>query len=194
MNRTASFILVFLFTLSAGYASDLAPSPEEAAGHEEAVSSEEAANPKERVAPRLKRLWTANYHSHWFLLGGLKISRRLVDAQTAVSAFVGQSVVSGCGVQAADCDQEIALNAGLRRYLSEAAFSFYTGMNLHWSPRGSREISGATFIDLSLGFNHQNAGSFNWGLGYSFFIYDGDPEGINLSYQGWLLSEFGWSF
>ena len=150
----------------------------------------------ESTAPaRLEKPLTLSYHSHWFLIGGGRAAYRLGDAYTEVNAFIGQSVVQGCGIQAPKCVQGPAFNVGYRRYLSDSAFSLYAGSNLHWIVDGIRGTDGpVVLVDASLGFNHQTRDRFNWGLGYSLFAFDENGGGFDVEYGGWILSELGWSF
>jgi len=144
---------------------------------------------------RLLKPLSVSYHSHWFLIGGGRVAYRMGDAFTEINAFVGQSVVQGCGIQAPKCEQGPALNVGYRRYFSESAFSAYAGTNIHWIFDGIRGTGGPLpLLDASVGFNHQTADRFHWGLGYSLFTYDEPGGGLELEYGGWILSELGWSF
>ena len=147
------------------------------------------------IPVRLKRPFTVSYHSHWVLLGGVRASYRLFDAKNELNAFYGNAIVSGCGPQAPRCAQEPAINLGVRRYFSDSSFTGYVGTNLHWMFGGMRFYGDATpMLDASLGFNHQTDGHFNWGLGYSVFIFDEESEGLSIGYNGWILSELGYTF
>ncbi len=144
---------------------------------------------------RLKRPFTVSYHSHWLLLGGIRAAYRPFDAKTEINGFYGNAIVSGCGPQAPKCAQEPAVNIGIRRYLSESSVAGYVGANIHWMFGGMRFYGDSTpMIDASLGFNHQTEGNLNWGLGYSIFIFDEESEGLSAAYNGWILSEFGYTF
>ncbi|MEE2758230.1 MAG: hypothetical protein VYA30_16340 [Myxococcota bacterium] len=149
----------------------------------------------EPVPARLQKPYTISYHSHWFLLGGLRVARRIVDSQTDVNILVGQSVVTGCGIQAPKCEQGFAMNAGLRRYLFDSPFTIYAGANIHYIHEGIRGTDGPTgLLDMSLGINHQTSGRFNWGIGYSFFALNDSNDGFEPAIRGWILSELGYSF
>ncbi len=149
----------------------------------------------EPLSVRLQKPYTISYHSHWFLLGGLRVARRIVDAQTDVNVLFGQSVITGCGIQAPKCEQGFIMNVGLRRYLFDTPFTIYTGTNIHYVHEGIRGTDGPTgLLDVSLGFNHQTSGRFNWGLGYSFFALNDGNDSFDLAIRGWILSELGYSF
>ena len=144
---------------------------------------------------RLKKPITASYHSHWLLLAGLRIGYRPVSATTEFNVFAGTAVTNGCGPQTKECVEEPAVNFGVRQYLSQSAFAAYLGTNLHWLVDGIRFFDAPTpMLDFSLGFNHQTQGNFNWGLGCSMFVLDGESEGLSIRTQNWLLSGFGYSF
>lgn len=164
------------------------------AGHT-GYANESASQSAETIPIRMKKRFTVSYHSHWFLIGGLRGAYRISNARTEVNAMVGSSVVTGCGIQAPKCEQGAAFNVGIRRYASPSAFSVYGGINLHGLLKGMRGTDRPlALVDVSLGFNHQTSGSFNWGLGYSGFIFDGDKSGFDPKYARWILSEFGYSF
>lgn len=147
------------------------------------------------VPIRLQKPITASYHSHWLLLGGLRVAYRPINATTDFNVFYGTAVTNGCGPQTKDCIQKPAINLGVRHYFSETGFAAYLGSNVHWLFEGIRFFKSTTpMVDLSLGFNHQTQGKFNWGLGYSMFVFDAESSGISLDTQGWILSEFGYSF
>jgi hypothetical protein len=177
LKSCLSVILVCLLSAHMSYATETSPPP------------------GEQAPIRLEKPLTISYHSHWLLIGGLRGAYRIGSAQTEINALVGTSVVTGCGIQAPKCEQGVAFNVGARRYFSESAFSAYGGANVHGIVEGIRGTAGPTaVVDLSLGFNHQTEGHFNWGLGYSALLFDGSAAGFNLSYGGWILSEFGYSF
>ena len=151
--------------------------------------------PKPQKPIRLIKPITVTYHSHWFLLGGLRLAYRPSDALNEYNVLIGQSVLEGCAIQATECEQGWATNIGYRRYLNGWPFTVYGGANLHWLFEGVRGSTGQRpMLDLSIGFNHQTSGRFNWGMGYSFLTLDDDRRGLNMRYGGWFLTEFGASF
>ena len=102
--------------------------------------------------------------------GGLRLAHRVFDAQTEINPLLGQAVITGCSIQTPTCLQGWAFNIEIRRYLTKSKSSPYVGLNLHRHTKGIRWSSGPSLLaDLSLGFNYQTSGSFNRGLGYSFF-------------------------
>ena len=157
--------------------------------------AQESADGAGGTSIRLEKPYTVSYHSHWFLIGGVRLAKRIRDGLTEVNAFAGQSVITGCGIQAPKCEQGIAINAGARRYFFDTPFTIYAGANMHYIHDGIRGTDGPTgLLDLSLGINHQTAGHFNWGLGYSFFALDDGDDAFEPVVRGWILSELGYSF
>ena len=147
------------------------------------------------VPVRLKKPITVSYHSHWFLLGSLRLAYRPINATTDFNVSYASAVTNGCGPQTTECIEKPALNLGIRHYVSESAFAAYVGSNVHWLFEGIRFFKSSTpMVDLSVGFNHQTQGNFNWGLGYSMFVFDAESAGLSLVTQGWILSELGYSF
>jgi len=147
------------------------------------------------IAGRLAKPFTISYHSHWLLLGGLRVAYRVIDGRTEFNALVGSAVVTGCGIQAEKCEQAGAFNLGVRRYLTDTPLTGYLGFNLHGVREGMRFVDGAAgFVDFSIGFNHQASGGFSWGFGYSAFLFDDDGDAFSPAYAGWILSEFGYAF
>jgi hypothetical protein len=144
---------------------------------------------------RLKKPITVSYHSHWLLLGGVRVGYRPINATTEFNAFAGTAVTNGCGPQTKECIEEPAMNLGIRHYFSESGFAAYVGTNVHWLVKGIRFFQATTpMMDFSFGFNHQTQDHFTWGLGYSMFIFDAESSGLSPDTQGWMLSEFGYSF
>ena len=157
------------------------------------VTAEPAPPPE--TARRLAKPFTISYHSHWLLLGGLRVAYRVLDGRTELNALVGSAVVTGCGIQAEKCEQAGALNVGVRRYLTDTPLTGYLGFNVHGVREGMRFVEGAAaFVDFSVGFNHQTSGGFSWGLGYSAFFFNGGGDAFDPSYNGWILSELGYAF
>lgn len=63
-------------------------------------------------ARRLQHSLGISYRSNWFLLGGLRLSKRLGGARNEVAAQWGRAVVTGCGIQAPQCVQGGAYTLG----------------------------------------------------------------------------------
>ena len=59
---------------------------------------------------RLIKPITVTYHSHWFLLGGLRLAYRPSDALNEYNVLIGQSVLEGCAIQATECERGWATN------------------------------------------------------------------------------------
>ncbi|MEE2786548.1 MAG: hypothetical protein VX589_04350 [Myxococcota bacterium] len=151
--------------------------------------------PKSDSSPRSTRPFTVAYHSHWFLLGGVRASYRLLDNYMEVAGQIAQSVTTGCAIQAPKCETSVGFATGIRRYLTNTPFTGYLGLNVHYLADGLRFIDEPGFaLDASAGVQHQSAGGFVIGIGYSYFFFDGPGAGTDVDVQGWVCSELGYAF
>tara|TARA_Y100001934_G_scaffold209415_1_gene247773 strand:- start:395 stop:922 length:528 start_codon:yes stop_codon:yes gene_type:complete len=146
-------------------------------------------------ARRLQQSLGISYRSNWFLLGGLRLSKRLGDARNEVAAQWGSAVVTGCGIQAPECVQGAAYTLGVRRYFRTGLFSPYAGSNLHYLVDGFRRRQMESLIvDADLGFHWQTLGGWAYGFGWTVFFYDRPGSDFSPATQGWLNTEIGWAF
>jgi hypothetical protein len=160
------------------------------------VGAEETGEPTAAPLPdRAARPWSMSYHSHWFLIGGLRAAHRLEDGLTEFSGLFGTAVVTGCAIQAPQCVQAGAVNLGVRRYFSRGRFAAYSGLNIFYLVNGFRYATGPTpMLDLNLGMQWQSRGGFVLGGGYSFLVHPSDSSDRALGLAGWITTEIGYAF
>ena len=150
----------------------------------------QAAGDEERPV-RGAESWSVTYHSHLLLISGLRIAYRL-DPDYEVSGLVGQAVLTGCGVQAPECIQAPALNAGIRRYLTTGTWAPYAGLNIHYLTEGLRFSDHALLSDVNVGIQAESEGGFIFGAGLNLLSYP--TEERVLGHATWFHSEIGCSF
>ena len=144
---------------------------------------------------RTAKPFTLSYHSHWFLLGGVRAGYRLWDDYTEVTGQLSQSIVSGCGIQAPECETGVGLSFGIRRYVTETPFTGYIELNAHYFFDGIRFMDESGLAtEINGGINHLSESGFIIGVGYGFFFFNDDPNGFSIGNQGWFLTEIGFAF
>ena len=143
------------------------------------------------LAARTAGSWSMTYHSHWFLIGGLRVAYRL-DPQTGLNGLLGQAVVTGCGIQAPRCIQAPALNLGVRRYLTSGSWAPYLGLNLNYLTEGLRFSDHPMLSDLNAGVQAESEGGFIFGTGMSLLSYLDDRQAVG--HAVWFHTEIGHAF